>query len=157
MKRALILSPIFVALATLALGAQALHAQANPKDEVAAVVAKFAEAFRVADAAALDALLGPDYIHTNTGGGVVNREQWLAYIASRRGELDSGVLVLTRYENRDVDIRIHDDTAVVTGHLRMDAVVDGKPRLLNSRYTDVWIKGAKGWQMVAWQSTRMPA
>ena len=31
------------------------------------------------------------------------------------------------------------------------------PKLLNSRYTNVWIKGAKGWQMVVWQSTPIPA
>jgi hypothetical protein len=27
----------------------------------------------------------------------------------------------------------------------MDVIVEGKPKLLNSRYTDVWIKGMKGW------------
>jgi hypothetical protein len=32
-----------------------------------------------------------------------------------------------------------------------------EPKLLNSRYTDVWIKGMKGWQMVVWQSTSIPA
>jgi hypothetical protein len=35
-----------------------------------------------------------------------------------------------------------DNTVVVTG---------------NSRYTDVWVKGPKGWQMVVWQSTPIPA
>jgi hypothetical protein len=50
-----------------------------------------------------------------------------------------------------------DATVVVTGHIRIDAVIDGKPRQLNSRYADVWIKGPKGWQMVLWQSTPIPA
>jgi hypothetical protein len=27
----------------------------------------------------------------------------------------------------------------------MEVMVDGKPKLLNSRYTNVWVKGAKGW------------
>jgi hypothetical protein len=36
-------------------------------------------------------------------------------------------------------------------------VIEGKPTLLNSRYTDVWRKEPKGWQMVAWQSTPIPA
>jgi hypothetical protein len=39
----------------------------------------------------------------------------------------------------------------------IDAIVEGKPKLLNSRYTNVWVKGAKGWQMVVWQSTPIPA
>ena len=33
---------------------------------------------------------------------------------------------------------------------------DGKPKLLNSRYTNVWVKGLKGWRMVVWQSTPIP-
>ena len=40
---------------------------------------------------------------------------------------------------------------------QIDAVIEGKPKQLNSRYTDVWRKGPKGWQMVAWQSTPIPA
>ena len=46
---------------------------------------------------------------------------------------------------------------MVTGHVKMDVLIDGNSKLLNSRYTKVWIKGAKGWQMVAWQSTPAPA
>ncbi len=46
---------------------------------------------------------------------------------------------------------------VVTGHIKMDVTVEGKPKQLNSRYTDVWIKGAKGWQVAVWQSTSIPA
>ena len=53
------------------------------------------------------------------------------------------------------NIQVYDDTAVV-GREVMDAIVEGKPKLLNSRYTDVWIKGMKGWQMVVWQSTSIP-
>jgi hypothetical protein len=39
----------------------------------------------------------------------------------------------------------------------MEVMVDGAPKVLNSRYTDVWINGAKGWQMVVWQSTAILA
>ena len=35
-----------------------------------------------------------------------------------------------------------DNTVVVTGDIKIDAVIEGKPKLLNSRYTDVWIKRA---------------
>ena len=37
--------------------------------------------------------------------------------------------------------------------MRIELLSDGKPKTLNSAYTNVWIKGPKGWQMVAWQST----
>ena len=44
-----------------------------------------------------------------------------------------------------------DNTVVVTGHIQIDAVIEGKPMLPNDRYTDVWIKGANGWQLVVRQ------
>ena len=46
--------------------------------------------------------------------------------------------------------------ALVTGQIRIELLSDGKPKTLNSAYTNVWIKGPKGWQMVAWQSTPLP-
>ena len=55
------------------------------------------------------------------------------------------------------NIQVYGDTVVVTGQTKMDAIVEGKTKLLNSRYTNVWVKGAKGWQMVVWQSTPIPA
>ena len=55
------------------------------------------------------------------------------------------------------NIQVYGDTVVVTGQTTMAAMVEGKPKLLNSRYTNVWVKGAKGWQMVVWQSTPIPA
>ena len=51
----------------------------------------------------------------------------------------------------------HGDCAVVTGQVRIELVADGKPKTLSSAYTNVWIKGANGWQMVAWQSTPLSA
>ena len=62
-----------------------------------------------------------------------------------------------KFERPIENIQVYGDTVVVTGHVKMDVLIEGKPRLLNSRYTSVWIKGAKGWQMVVWQSTAIPA
>jgi ketosteroid isomerase-like protein len=52
---------------------------------------------------------------------------------------------------------VHGDCAVITGRVRIELLSEGKPKMLNSAFTNVWIKGAKGWQMVAWQSTPLPA
>jgi hypothetical protein len=35
-------------------------------------------------------------------------------------------------------------------------VVAGEEQKIHLRYTDVWAKRAGAWQMVAWQSTRLP-
>jgi hypothetical protein len=142
-------------LATLALAAQVLAGQSNPEDEVAEVVARFGEAFRVADAGALDALLGADYVHTNTGGGVVDREQWLAYVSSRRKELDSGALVLSRYENLDLEVRVHAEAAVVTGLNISEGTRSGEPFARRLRFTQVWVRTPAGWKRVAFHDTEV--
>jgi uncharacterized protein DUF4440 len=55
------------------------------------------------------------------------------------------------------NIRVYGITVVVTGRAKMDVLIEGNRKLLNSRYTNVWINGSKGWQMVVWQSTPIPA
>jgi ketosteroid isomerase-like protein len=52
---------------------------------------------------------------------------------------------------------VHGDCAVITGQARIELLSEGKPKTLNSAFTNVWIKGPKGWQMVAWQSTPLAA
>jgi ketosteroid isomerase-like protein len=68
-----------------------------------------------------------------------------------------GVFKYRKIERPTENIQVYGDAAVVTGHTKMEVMVDGKPKLLNSRYTNVWVKGAKGWQMVVWPSTPIPA
>ena len=45
----------------------------------------------------------------------------------------------------------------MAGQARIELLGANGPRTLNLRYTDVWVKGAGGWQMVAWQSTPIPS
>ena len=71
--------------------------------------------------------------------------------------MQEGVFKYQKIERPIEEIQVYGETVVVTGHVKMDVLIDGNSKLLNSRYTNVWIKGAKGWQMVAWQSTPAPA
>ena len=102
-----------------------------------------------ADAAALEALLADSMVYTHSSATTDGKASYIAGVKSKKWQY--------RQIDRPVeDIQVHGDTVVVTGHVRIDIVVDGKPKIMNSRYTDVWVKGAKGWQMIAWQSTPIP-
>ncbi len=98
----------------------------------------------------LDGLLGDDLIYTHSTAQSDTRAEYIALFKK-------GVFKYLKIERPIENIHVYGDAVVVTGRTTMDAIVDGKPRLLNSRYTNVWIKGAKGWQMVVWQSTPIPA
>jgi ketosteroid isomerase-like protein len=102
------------------------------------------------DFATLDKLLGDHLTYTHSTAQADTREQYIALCKK-------GVFKYLKIERPIEHMQVYGDTVVVTGHARMDAVIEGKPKLLNSRYTNVWIKGAKGWQMVVWQSTPIPA
>jgi hypothetical protein len=97
---------------------------------------------------ALDKLLGEGLIYTHSTGQSDNRADYIALCKKVK---------YVKFERPSENIQVYSDTVVVTGRIQMEVIVDGKPRLFNSRYTDVWIRSPKGWEMVVWQSTSIPA
>jgi ketosteroid isomerase-like protein len=140
-----------LALASPAPPATSVAAEA----QVRAAVDRLAVAFRDADVETLGSLIGPRYVHTNTGGGVVDRERWLAYVGSRRDELRTGVLALSRYENRDVEVRVHGATAIVTGVNVSAGTRNGTPFARELRFTQVWVLADGDWKRVAFHDTEV--
>ena len=103
-----------------------------------------------ADVQALDELLADSLVYTHSYGGADSKESYLDGIREKKW-------VYRRIERPIEEIQVHGDCAVVTGKVRIELLSEGKPKTLNSRFTNVWVKGARGWQMVAWQSTPLPA
>src|SRR5262249_10228847 len=86
----------------------------------------------------LDKLLGDDLIYTHSSGQSDTRAEYIALCKK-------GVFKYLKIERPIENFQVYGETVVVTGHAKMDVIIEGKPKLLNSRYTDVWIKRAKGW------------
>ena len=103
-----------------------------------------------ADAGALDELLADSLVYTHSYGGADSKASYLAGIRSKKW-------VYRKVERPKEAIQVHGDAAIITGQVRIELLSDGKPKTLNSAFTNVWIKGPKGWRMVAWQSTPLPA
>ena len=103
-----------------------------------------------ADAKTLDELLADSLVYTHSYGGADSKASYLDGIRSKKW-------IYQAVERPIEDIQVHGDCAVVTGQVRIEVLSSGQPKKLNSRFTNVWVKGAKGWQMVAWQSTPLPA
>ena len=98
-----------------------------------------------ADEAALGRLLSDQLVYTHSNAGVDSKASLIESIRTRRP--------YQKIESPEREVRLFGDSAVVSGQARIDL----GSRILNARYTDVWVKGAAGWQMVAWQSTPIPA
>ena len=103
-----------------------------------------------ADVATLEELLADTLVYTHSYGGADGKASYLAGIRARKW-------VYRKIDRPKEEIKTYGDCAVVTGQVRIELLSEGKPKTLSSAYTDVWVKGPKGWQMVAWQSTPLPA
>jgi ketosteroid isomerase-like protein len=123
---------------------------ADTKETIRLLESRRYRAMCEADAQTLDQLLGDSLVYTHSYGGADSKASYLDGMRSKKW-------VYRSIERPVEDIQVHGDCAVVTGQVRIELLSDGKPKTLNSRFTNVWVKGAKGWQMVAWQSTPLPA
>ena len=70
--------------------------------------------------------------------------------------MSSGALTYKTIEPRDMKVRVFGNTAVITAAAHITAVSNGQAVDNQLRYTDVWVLRDGRWQMVSWQSTRLP-
>ena len=102
------------------------------------------------DVATLEAVLADDLIYTHSS----------ARLDTKRSLIDamvSGATVYTGVEPSDVKAQDLGDTVVLTGIAQIKVVSNGTPNAFGVRFTDVYAKRNGSWQMVTWQSTRLPA
>ena len=123
---------------------------ADSKDTIRMLESRRYRAMCEADARTLEELLADSLVYTHSYGGADSKASYLDGIRSKKW-------VYQAVERPIEDIQVHGDCAVVTGQVRIQLLSGGQPKKLNSRFTNVWVKGRQGWQMVAWQSTPLPA
>jgi ketosteroid isomerase-like protein len=123
---------------------------ADSKDTIRLLESRRYRAMCEADARTLEELLADSLVYTHSYGGADSKASYLDGIRSKKWQYKA-------VERPIEDIQVHGDCAVVTGQVRIELLSGGQPKKLNSRFTNVWVKGRQGWQMVAWQSTPLPA
>lgn len=139
---------LLVALVALGL-APGLPADEAPTAIVARLETDRFAAQQRADTGALERLLAPDLSYAHSSGKVDTRASFIDSIRT------TAIHYAVIEPPEDQGIRVYDSTAVVTGHCRMTVGPPGQEQKIHLRYTDVWVKRAGAWQMVAWQSTRL--
>jgi len=101
------------------------------------------------DVTFLDQVLADDLIYTHSSGNVDSKASFIDSLTSGRLTYEGAV-------PEGLEVRFFGDAAVLTGTARIRVQVQGKPLELHIRFTDVYAKRQAGWQMVAWQATRLP-
>ena len=122
---------------------------ADAGQEIIALDKRRMEAMCQRDIPALNALLADDLVYTHSSARVDTKQSLL-------GGMESGTTVYTSIEPSEVRAQAYGDAVVLTGVARISVSANGRPNSFGVRFTDVYINTGGQWQMVAWQSTRLP-
>lgn len=102
------------------------------------------------DASVFERLLADDWLNTNANGTVTTKAQLMSLVKS-------GTFKISSLEYDDVMVRAYKDAAVVTGRSTSTRMgQDNKVITGQVRFTRVYVKRDKGWQVVSAQSTPIP-
>jgi hypothetical protein len=101
------------------------------------------------DITTLNRVLSDDLIYTHSSARLDTKQSLI-------GNMESGSTVYTAVEPSDVKTQDLGDTVVLTGSCRISVMSQGRPNSFSVRFTDVYANKGGQWQMVAWQSTRLP-
>src|ERR1700730_5921477 len=101
------------------------------------------------DIATLNTLLSADLIYTHSSARLDTKQSLI-------GNMESGSTVYTAVEPSDVNAQDLVDGGGMTGPCRISVTAQGRPNSFSVRFTDVYANKGGQWQMVTWQSTRLP-
>ncbi|HKO03317.1 MAG TPA: nuclear transport factor 2 family protein [Candidatus Acidoferrales bacterium] len=103
--------------------------------------------------AGFDSFFADDVIYTRSAGVVTNKAEILKNVSSMRPTAESK----TTYSAEEITVHDYGDTAIVAFQLvARTEHADGKITTANYRNTGTFLRRGARWQVVAWQSTKIP-
>ena len=133
------------ALVLCLLAALAIRLPAQEKSDAATIRSlelKWTESYKQHHIDILSGLLADDFVITIEDGNVFSKAGYISHSADASTKVQVAEL-------SDLKVRMHGDTAVVTGAYHEKGESNGKPYEYHDRLTDVWMKVGGKWQVVA--------
>ena len=132
-------------LTLFGLVASAVGLAAQEKAEAATIRAlemKWTDSYKQRNIDILSSLLAEDFVITIEDGSTYSKAGYISHSA------DASTRVQVA-EMSDLKVRMHGDTAIVTGAYHERGETNGKAYEYHDRLTDVWMKLGGKWQVVA--------
>jgi hypothetical protein len=101
------------------------------------------------DIATLNELLSDDLVYTHSSARLDTKQSLI-------GAMESGKTVYTAVVPSEVKAQDCGEAVVLTGVARISVKAGADERSFGVRFTDVYANKGGRWQMVAWQSTKLP-
>lgn len=124
--------------------------------EVIQALEKFSMAYQDAEVGILSNMLTEQYVHSNSGGPIIRKKDWLNWVGSRKELIDSGELIYDEYMNENVTVEIYGDAAVVHGVNISSGTEKGNPFHKKIAFTHTWIKENEIWKRASFHDSRLP-
>ena len=102
-----------------------------------------------ADTAALGHLLASDLTYVHTDGEQDTKAEFLRIVGA-------GVVRYAAIVPEAREVRVDESIAVVAGRSAMRVESGGQTHAFRIRYLAVYRRRARAWELLAWQSTRLP-
>jgi ketosteroid isomerase-like protein len=128
-------------------------ALAQESDEANAVLQTerdLATAYLKGDADGIAQGVMEDYTLTNSMGKITTRGDDI-------GEAKKNDPKYEIFENYDMKVRVHGDTAVVTGKTHTKGISGAKPFDFQFQFTDTFVKDSGRWRLLAGHVSKLPA
>jgi ketosteroid isomerase-like protein len=129
-------------IALLAAASALSGTKADVIEEIERLDAEYQRAVAAGDTATVDRLLLDDFVLITSSGRISRKPDVLAEV----GGVDTSFEINV---SRDVQVRVRGDTAIVTAVLHQKGVYQGKPFDSTVRYTDTWVRDARGWRQLS--------
>ena len=115
------------------------------EEEVRALERRWLDAYEQHDSAAMDAIVGEDFVITFPNGSQQNKPQLMAMIKATPGAGQPRM----RFYTEDVRSRAYGDTVILMGRVVSEYQREGKTVKEQSRYTDTYVRMNGKWRVVA--------
>jgi ketosteroid isomerase-like protein len=103
---------------------------------------KWADAYKKRDLSIVSSVLAEDFIITVEDGSTYGKVGYISHSADFSVRVDVAEL-------SEMKVRMHGNTAVVTGAYHEKGASKGAPYEYRDRLTDVWMKIGGNWQVIA--------
>lgn len=107
------------------------------------------QAMGAKDYATLEAVIADDLMYTHSSARIDTKQSLI-------GAMKSGATVYQSVVPSEVKAQDLGDAVVLTGVAQIKVVSNGTPNSFGVRFLDVYARRNGSWQMVTWQSTRLP-
>ncbi|QIP16092.1 nuclear transport factor 2 family protein [Spirosoma aureum] len=127
---------------------QLVRAQSADEKAVIAAEKQRFEAQVSKNYAVLDQVLANDLVYTHSNGNTDTKQSYIQSIRDGKSKYDA-------INVEEQKVRVYGNTAIINGICMVKALNNGETINTHLKYTDVYVRNGKQWQMVTWQSFKM--